>query len=79
MSGAWAFPSERLEAVSISRDKAQAIYPTSWEVYLNKGNNRARLVDADGRTIQAGMNVAKAHIIAAAVNRDAVKPDGEPT
>lgn len=69
------YPSERVISEPIERDARRAAYPAPWQVYLNTGHNRARIVDADGFTIISGMNEVKARAIASAVNRDNASPE----
>ena len=50
---------------------AYQMFPTPWHVEHHVGTNRAYIYDAQGGHIFAGMNVYKARVIVAAVNRDA--------
>lgn len=54
-----------------SREVAEAMYPTPWRVEFHERANRARIMSGDDRQVMNGMNLLKAQIIVAAVNRDA--------
>ena len=51
-------------------DLAKKMYPPPWRVEIVQGLNRARIWDAAGRQVVAGMNIFKAQMIVAAINRD---------
>jgi len=59
----------------LSRQEAAAAYPPPWRVVWIRGLSRARILDAVGYQVVADMNLTKAQIIVAAVNRDAATAD----
>lgn len=66
------WPSERVIDEPVSDEVSRVMFPAPWRVYLNTGNNRARIVDASGETVISGMNILKARTIVAALNRDRI-------
>lgn len=63
------------ETHEYSANDLASAFPTPWKIELR--GSRAMILDAGGALIIAGMNVFKAHCIAAAVNRDAAQTAGE--
>jgi hypothetical protein len=47
-----------------------ATYPAPWRIKLKPGTNRAAIFDNGDALVIAGMNLLKARIIVAAINRD---------
>jgi hypothetical protein len=53
----------------------QATYPAPWRVEVKSGTNRAVIMDHGDSPVMSGVNILKARIIVAAVNRDHAAPD----